>query len=176
MELFPHPPYRLDLTAWALRRRARNRVDQWDGSYRRTLLVGERSVPIKIDQFGSADQPAIRVELHSPGGCDASELDGATRQVTGLLGLDVDLHGFYEVADRNSLTRPLKDRLLGPRLDVFPGDDVGARNKLQRFLGLDHAPGYEEIADRLAPWQPWAGMLYFHLLLDGLVERGDLVL
>ena len=62
------------------------------------------------------------------------------------------------------------------RLDVYPGDDVGARNKLQRFLGLDHAPGYDEIAERLSPWQPWAGMLYTHLLLDGLVERGELVL
>lgn len=58
------------------------------------------------------------------------------------------------------------------RIDIFPGDDVGARNKLRAFLGLDHDPDYVEIAERLQPWQPYAGLLYFHLLLDGLAERG----
>ncbi len=43
-------------------------------------------------------------------------------------------------------------------------------------MGLDHAPDYDEIAERLLPWQPWAGMLYVHLLLDGLAERGQLQL
>jgi DNA-3-methyladenine glycosylase II len=60
------------------------------------------------------------------------------------------------------------------RLDVYPGDDVGARNKLRRFLSLDHDPGYDEIARRLRPWEPYTGMLYFHLLLDDLAERGDI--
>ncbi|MBS1860681.1 MAG: DNA-3-methyladenine glycosylase 2 family protein [Actinobacteria bacterium] len=60
------------------------------------------------------------------------------------------------------------------QLDVYPGDDVGARHRLRRFFGLGHDPSYEEIADLLRPWEPFAGMLYFHLLLDGLTERGDL--
>jgi DNA-3-methyladenine glycosylase II len=60
------------------------------------------------------------------------------------------------------------------RLDVYPGDDVGARSKLRRFLSLDHDPGYDEIARRLRPWEPYTGMLYFHLLLDDLAERGDI--
>ncbi len=29
------------------------------------------------------------------------------------------------------------------RLEVFPGDDVGARNKLKAFLGLDGEFDYE---------------------------------
>ncbi len=29
------------------------------------------------------------------------------------------------------------------RLAVFPADDVGARNNLQRFLGLDSSADYE---------------------------------
>ncbi len=62
-------------------------------------------------------------------------------------------------------------RTLG-RLDVFPGDDVGARNKLQRWLGLDTPPGYAEIRSALARWNPFAGLVYFHLLLDGLAETG----
>ena len=36
--LQPVPPFRLDLTAWALRRRPHNAVDRWDGdTYRRVL-------------------------------------------------------------------------------------------------------------------------------------------
>jgi DNA-3-methyladenine glycosylase II len=57
---------------------------------------------------------------------------------------------------------------------VYPGDDVGARNKLRRFLDLPTSPTYPEIVAILAPWYPYAGMVYFHLLLDGLAERGVL--
>jgi hypothetical protein len=36
------PPFRLDLTVWALRRRPRNLIDRWDGTtYRRLIVVGE---------------------------------------------------------------------------------------------------------------------------------------
>jgi DNA-3-methyladenine glycosylase II len=60
------------------------------------------------------------------------------------------------------------------RLDVFPGDDVGARNKLQQFLDLPNPPGYDTIQAILHPWTPYAGMVYFHLLLDGLEQKGKL--
>lgn len=60
------------------------------------------------------------------------------------------------------------------RLEVYPGDDVGARNALRRFFRLDHDPGCDEIAERLDPLGPVAGLLYFHLLLNGLAERGEL--
>lgn len=58
------------------------------------------------------------------------------------------------------------------RLDVFPSDDVGARNKLQRLMELTQAPDRDEIISMTAPWSPWAGMVYFHLLLDGLARKG----
>ena len=36
----PRAPFRLDLTAWALRRRAHNAIDRWNGSrYERVLSV-----------------------------------------------------------------------------------------------------------------------------------------
>jgi DNA-3-methyladenine glycosylase II len=60
------------------------------------------------------------------------------------------------------------------RLDVFPGDDVGARNKLQRFMDLAHPPTYDEIRGITDRWQPYAGMVYFHLLLDALSRTGRL--
>ena len=60
------------------------------------------------------------------------------------------------------------------RIDVFPADDVGARNKLYRFFDLPAPPDREQILKLLSPWEPFAGMIYFHLLLDGLAARGEL--
>ena len=60
--LRPRPPFRLDLTVWALRRRGRNRLDRWDGgTYRRALDVGGRSVTVAVDQRGRPDQPYLSV-------------------------------------------------------------------------------------------------------------------
>jgi DNA-3-methyladenine glycosylase II len=58
------------------------------------------------------------------------------------------------------------------RLHVFPGDDVGARNKLKRFLDLERPLDYESIARLLERCHPYAGIVYYHLLLDSLAEAG----
>lgn len=60
------------------------------------------------------------------------------------------------------------------RLNVYPGDDVGARNKLQRWLNLKEPPDYEIIKKLLSPWEPYQGLIYFHLLLDSLERDGYL--
>ena len=60
------------------------------------------------------------------------------------------------------------------RLRVFPGDDVGAQNKLQRYLGLRKPLNYKTAHRRLTQWEPYAGLIYFHLLLYGLAEKGYL--
>jgi DNA-3-methyladenine glycosylase II len=51
---------------------------------------------------------------------------------------------------------------------VFPGDDVGARNNLQRWLGLLEPLDYDGVQRVLARWQPFQGFVYLHLLLWGL--------
>ncbi|MGH2870634.1 MAG: DNA-3-methyladenine glycosylase family protein [Solirubrobacteraceae bacterium] len=58
------------------------------------------------------------------------------------------------------------------RLHIFPGDDVGARNKLERFLETGSHLDYDGVRDLLTRWQPYAGIVYFHLLLDSLSEAG----
>lgn len=60
------------------------------------------------------------------------------------------------------------------RLHVFPGDDVGARKNLARWLGLAHPLDYAGVQRAVAGWHPYAGLVYFHLLLDRLAARGDL--
>ena len=60
------------------------------------------------------------------------------------------------------------------RTHVFPGDDVGARNNLQRWLHLPGPLDYEGVRRTLAGWQSHGGLIYFHLLLDRLEEAGHL--
>jgi DNA-3-methyladenine glycosylase II len=60
------------------------------------------------------------------------------------------------------------------RLHVFPGDDVGAQKSLARWLGRPAPLEYRGVARAVERWQPYAGMLYFHLLLDGLARSGAL--
>ena len=64
-------------------------------------------------------------------------------------------------------------RTLG-RLHVFPGDDVGARNNLQRWLRLAKPLEYAEVGRALTRWQPYQGLIYFHLLLNALADAGHL--
>ncbi len=58
------------------------------------------------------------------------------------------------------------------RIRVFPGDDIGARNRIKSWLGLDKVPDYERMQDITAAWHPYGGMVYFHLLLNHLAEKG----
>lgn len=60
------------------------------------------------------------------------------------------------------------------RAHVFPGDDVGARNNLQRWLRLTKPLDYQGVRRILSRWDGYAGLVYFHLLLDRLAEAGYL--
>ena len=60
----PLPPFRLDLTAWTLRRRPSNAIDRWDGKhYRRVLVLNNSPFEVAVAQSGSADRPHLRVRL-----------------------------------------------------------------------------------------------------------------
>ncbi len=61
------------------------------------------------------------------------------------------------------------------RIEISPGDDVGARNNLQRWLGLSGAMNYDQVHNALQRWEGYGGLVYFHLLLKSLVEKGILV-
>lgn len=288
-------PFRLDLTAWALRRRADNAVDRWDGrTYRRLLTFAEGPVEVAAAQAGPPARPRLEVTL--AGGEVAAQTDDAVRTVLArMLGLDIDLSAFYRLAERDPLLHTLAARFRGvkpPRfpslfeclvnavacqqltltvgirllnrlaeahgahldgasafplpddlvelepevlrplgfsrakarsivalaaeaeagglvaeevaalpeeaalarllrlrgigrwsgeyallrglgsLQVFPGDDVGARNNLARRLGIEGPLDYDAVRRAVAPWQPYAGLVYFHLLLANLAERG----
>ncbi len=294
------PPFRLDLTAWALRRRPHNAVDRWDGeTYRRSLRLRGGIAEIGVRQVGPCEAPRLEVVI-------AAEqiLPGTRAEVTAIiqrmLGLDVDLHDFYRRTAGDLHLGPLVDRFQGlkpprfpsvfeclanaiacqqltltvgigllnrlaegygpsiaaagampahafpdpgelstadpdtvrklgfstakarallelaqrisegtldlerlagvddeaasaalqelrgigrwsaeyallrglGRLAVFPADDVGARNNLQRLLGVDTPMDSEAVRRAVAPWAPYAGLVYFHLLIERVEEAG----
>ncbi len=296
----PVPPFRLDLTVWALRRRADNVVDRWDGRrYRRVLDVGEGVVEIAAVQAGAPERPRLVIEVAATHPAPPGSGAAARRAVERLLGVGTDLSDFYRRADRDprlrrlvvpyrgvkpprfptlfealvnavacqqlslavgirllnrlaeacgrpfpavggtahAFPRPADVAALGAeplrrlgfnrakvrallelaaavagrrvdpgaleaaddatvvsrltelrgigrwsaeyallrglgRLHVFPGDDAGARNGLRRWLRLGDAPGYDRIRRLLARWEPYAGLIYFHLLLARLEHAG----
>jgi DNA-3-methyladenine glycosylase II len=96
----------------------------------------------------------------------------------------VDLERLACVDDQEAIARLLDIRGVGRwtaeyvllrglgRTNIFPGDDVGARNNLARWLKLRKPLDYGGVARTLAKWKPYAGLIYFHLLLDRLSEAG----
>jgi len=298
----PKPPFRLDLTVWALRRRARIVVDQWDGTtYRRALVINNTPLEIAVRQAGSMDHPDLITALNGPPGPIVRTK--VSHLLTQMLGLGIDLVPFYRKAkhdrrlaplveefrglkpprfpsvfealvngvacqqlsltvgiellnrmarecaratipseasqpafptpenlghlnahrlrhlgfsygkarallglsrgilkgdihleglddiDNNGAVRRLMNlhgvgrwtaeyallRALG-RIDVFPGDDVGARNRLARWLGHKDPLDYPGVRRAVQRWRPYAGMVYFHLLIAGLAESGEMLL
>lgn len=297
----PEPPFRLDLTVWALRRRAANLVDSWDGtSYRRVLALADSPVGFSVTQTGGRDARHLAVALTGQHG-EPSVAETVRTRIEQMLGLHVDLSRFYRMAATDDQIGPLVARFRGlkpprfatvfesllnavalqqlsleaglsllnrlaathgevvstdqvslhalprpealaglrpqalrelgfslrkgttiielsqaaatgrldlehldrladdevvsrltslrgigrwsaeyallrglGRLHVFPGDDVGARNNLARLLDLAPPLDYHAVAQAVSRWQPYAGMVYFHLLIERLETAGRL--
>ena len=120
MILRPVPPFRLDLTVWALRRRARNQIDRWDGvTYRRVIVVRGRPTKLAVRQEGPLTGPRLIVtampSLRTP-----SERQLVRSAVDRLLGLQIDLCDWYRVAEGHRRLRALADRFRGVKPPRFP--------------------------------------------------------
>lgn len=295
--LAPVPPFRLDLTVWALRRRPTNQIDCWDGNtFRRVLEIDHEPAEVSVQQDGTADRPSLLVSI-SARSLSSSRQKEVKNQLERMLGLRQDLSSFYRLAKQDMKIAPLVEefrglkpprfptvfeavangiacqqlsllvgilllsRLAGKygqtlassnlhsfpspedlfgarfnslkalgfsghkaefllaiaaklrrgnldleelkssddqatlealeqlpgigrwtaeyvllrglgRLNVFPGDDVGAQNNLARFLGRRKPLDYEGVRRAVARWQPYAGFIYFHLLLTRIRDAG----
>ena len=113
-------PFRLDLTAWALRRRGSNIVDQWGGGcYSRLLMHRGSSVRLVVRQRGSAVQELV-VTLRSEGHID-EQLQVSTRSlIQKVFGLSSDLTPFYRLAKADVLLEALVKEFAGVRPPRFP--------------------------------------------------------
>jgi DNA-3-methyladenine glycosylase II len=109
-------------------------------------------------------------------------VDSAAAIVDGTLNLD----SLHDLDDQTAVSLLTSRRGVGRwsaeyvllrglgRLNVFPADDIGARNNLNRLLNLDGPLDYESTADLVARWHPYAGVVYFHMLLASLSKAGTL--
>ncbi len=116
-------------------------------------------------------------------GAKARALVGLSRRIVSG---ELDLERLEGAGNEAALERLLELRGVGRwtgeyallrglgRLDVFPGDDVGARNGLGDWLGLRGPMNYERVRRVLARYEPYAGILYFLMLLEGLATAGAL--
>jgi DNA-3-methyladenine glycosylase II len=97
---------------------------------------------------------------------------------------DLDLEALAQLEDAAAIERLISLRGIGRwtaeyvllrglgRLHIFPGDDVGAHNKLRRLFDIDTDLDYDAVNRLVGRWHPYAGVVYFHLLLDSLSESG----
>jgi DNA-3-methyladenine glycosylase II len=123
-ELEVSSPFCLGLTVWALRRRAHNAIDTWDGTwYRRTVVLGGRPVGLAVRQEpddGRA-RSVLVVEVRAAGSPpDDAELTEARHLLEQTLGLGVDLSGFYSLVERDRRLVPLAHRFVGMRPPRLP--------------------------------------------------------
>ena len=285
------PPFRLDLTVWALRRRQRNLIDKWNGKdYARVFVIDRKPMQVIVEQKNETE---LLVTTRSEGRIPGKEkiIKDVLKK---MLGADKNLESFYLLTKKNKQIKPLAERFKGVkpprfpsifealvnaiacqqvtldlgilllnrlsesygkkfaeqyafpepedlyqisekdlkdlgfshqkaraiieiskalvykelsfedvemlqndevisfltairgigrwsaeyvllrglgRIDVFPGDDVGAQKNLMLLLNLPDRPSYDEIKELTKPWKPYVGFVYFHLLLDKLQKK-----
>ncbi len=124
---------------------------------------------------------------------DALRALGLSRQkgeyLIGLARLAIDPHdrdfaSIERLDDADAVARLSKIRGVGRwtaeyvmlrgfgRIDIFPGDDVGGRNKLFEWLGASGEPTYDGVGRMLERWRPYAGLIYLHLIVNAVVDDG----
>jgi DNA-3-methyladenine glycosylase II len=119
-EVEPDAPFRLELGAWAIRRRPSNIVDRWDGrTYRRAIVVEGQAVEVAVEQRGSVVRPKLVVAARG------ERLPPQTRPeavavLERVLGLRVNLEPFYRLARHDAHLRDLAERFRGLKPPRFP--------------------------------------------------------
>jgi DNA-3-methyladenine glycosylase II len=120
LQIEPHGPFRLDLTAWALRRDARNAVDRWGTArYERVVSLDGGPVGLSVTQVAGPDAPRLSALLAGRPIDQAAEAR-ARGALNRLLGLTVDLSPFAAMAAADPLLGPLAARMRGLKPPRFP--------------------------------------------------------
>jgi DNA-3-methyladenine glycosylase II len=119
-EIEPVAPFRLELAAWAIRRRPSNIVDRWDGrTYRRAIVVEGQAVELAVEQAGRAAHPKLVVSARGERLPPHTRLE-ALATLERILGLRVDLEPFYRLGRHDAHLRDLAERFRGMKPPRFP--------------------------------------------------------
>ena len=97
LHIKPRPPFRLDLTVWALRRQPHNNIEQWDGQiYTRAFVVDGVPLKVEVTQENPPREPRLSVLVS---GTKLILRDKVKRDVVSLLkkilGTDEDLGAIF---------------------------------------------------------------------------------
>ncbi len=98
------PPFDFKLTA-AYRTRFQDGFGSEsfrDGVYRRVISLDGRTALMSVSDFGSMDEPKLRLEL-TVASVSEMDLDAAEQEANEVLGLDYDLSGFYAMAEDDGM-------------------------------------------------------------------------
>ena len=119
-KLSPVVPFRLDLTAWALRRRLNNIVDRWvDESWKRVLVI--RGTPVETTVTQTFDKDNIFLKVNLAGLRLNSQIEKeASEAVDKCLGIKADLSRFYQFVSKDEKLNFLADRFCGLKPPRFP--------------------------------------------------------
>lgn len=119
-ELFPVAPFRLDLTAWILKRRPEDVMHQWDGQhFKRVFVLYDKPMPIQVEQVESGPHPRLQVTVFDPPAHE-NLMEDLTTLLNRVLGLNIDLGSFYAVSCRNSHLAQLSAVFKGMKPPCFP--------------------------------------------------------
>ena len=118
--LKPIVPFRLDLTAWALRRRLNNIVDRWvEESWRRVLVI--RGTPVETKVTQTFDKGNILLKINLAGlSLDSQIENDIAETVEKCLGIKTDLSKFYQFASKDEKLNFLAERFCGLKPPRFP--------------------------------------------------------
>lgn len=124
-------PFRLDLTVWALRRRKKNIIDQWDDNrYTRIIVFNNNPVKITVIQEGTSAEPKLSITLQSKKEITPQIQKEVQLLLQKMLGLTIDLQPFYALASTNDILKSLVEQFSGVKPPRFPGIFEGLINSI----------------------------------------------
>jgi DNA-3-methyladenine glycosylase II len=153
-------------------------------------LTAERGRPASEDPDGPRAFPdpeqlaSVQPEALKRHGFSLTKARAIIETSQAIVSGDLDLEALQQLDDASAVERLTSMRGIGRwsaeyvllrglgRLHIFPGDDVGAHNKLRRLFEIDTPLGYDAVGELVGRWHPYAGLVYFHLLLDSLAAAG----
>ena len=110
----PVPPFRLDFTVPAFRRRPENAVDRWDGK-----MVDSQAVEVAVRQSCGPEEPQLEVDLTSPRlTVQQAKPQGCCSEH--MLGVHKDFKLFYRLVTSDPRLQPLVDEFHGLKPPQFP--------------------------------------------------------
>lgn len=116
------PPFRLDLTVWALRRMPHNSIDRWNGNaYKRAFVLDQTPIKVEVYQQGTVTRPSLSVRVSSQKVISDVDLKSAiSLRLEKMLGIRRDVREFYTLTAGDRRLKPLTDQFMGVKPPRFP--------------------------------------------------------